>query len=74
MYTCVHTVVQERIKTSKEDNLKVQNGIENKIWTAKFPMRKYIGNLNREMLHPNLNSKLDELTTLQFIENNENII
>lgn len=67
-----HQLLTELFK--EEANLRVQNGIENKIRTAKFPMRKYINTLNREMLHPNLNSKLDEFTSLQFIENNENII
>lgn len=59
-------------------NLEVErrtaNGITRRIADAKFPIKKYLVDFDKRKYDPAFSAKFQELETLQFIENKENII
>ena len=50
------------------------NGVTRRIKEAKFPIKKYLIGFNREKYDPAFLPKFQELETLQFVDNKENII
>ena len=74
----------EHTKISYEDFLKKllegelqrrkENGVTRRIRYAKFPIKKYLTDFDRTKYGNEFNSKFDELETLKFIDNKENII
>ena len=50
------------------------NGITRRIADAKFPIKKYLVDFDRNKYDPAFLPKFQELETLQFLENKENII
>lgn len=57
-----------------EWQLRMQNGQARRIKDAKFPLKKYLVDFKREKYDPVFLPKFEELETLTFIENKENII
>jgi len=53
---------------------KIETTKQNRIRNAKFPFKKLIEDLEIDKLPPDAKTKLGQLETLQFIENNQNII
>jgi DNA replication protein DnaC len=51
-----------------------ENGIARRIADAHFPIKKYLAGFDRGRYSPAFSPKFDELETLQFIDNKENII
>ena len=58
----------------KEINQRKENGIKKRIRYAKFPIRKYLEDFDRKIYKPEFNKEFEELETLKFIEEKENII
>lgn len=58
----------------REFELRKQNGVRNRLHTAKFPIKKYLEDFDRSKYDAGFKKKFDELETLQFIQNKENII
>lgn len=54
--------------------LRKDNGIKHRLQSAKFTIKKYLEDFDRSKYAPNFRSKFEELDTLSFIENKENII
>lgn len=54
--------------------LRSQNGIKTKIRQAKFPKKMLLSDFKRNHLPVEIKQKIRELESLNFIENNENII
>ena len=50
------------------------NGVARRIKEARFPMKKYLTDFNKRKYDPQFMPKFEELETLDFIENKENII
>ena len=50
------------------------NGIARRIKEAKFPIKKYLTDFDRTKYAPDFEAKFEELETLKFITNKENII
>lgn len=50
------------------------NGIQKRLRTAKFPMKKYLEDFDRKLYSADFIREFDELETLEFIEQKENII
>jgi len=50
------------------------NGVTRRIKEAKFPMKKYLVDFDKKKYDPQFMPKFEELETLDFIENKENII
>jgi len=54
--------------------LRMENGQARRIKEAKFPLKKYLVDFKREKYDDLFRPKFDELETLEFIKNKENII
>lgn len=57
-----------------EYELRKSNGIARRLRYAKFPIKKYLEDFDRSKYVIELRKKFDELETLQFIKNKENLI
>lgn len=57
-----------------EYNLRKENSIQNKIRDAKFIHKKYLENYKKDHLPPAVKTKIENLETLDFIKNKENVI
>lgn len=57
-----------------EVELRNSNGVRNRIREAKFPYKMILDDYERDHLSVEVRQKIKELETLEFIENNENII
>lgn len=53
---------------------RTENGITRRIKDAKFPIKKYLTDFKRDKYAPEFVPKFQELETLKFIDNKENII
>lgn len=58
----------------RELELRKGNGVKNRLRNAKFPIKKYLEDFDRNKYGSEFKKKFDELETLRFIENKENII
>lgn len=58
----------------KEINQRKENGIKKRIRYAKFPIKKYLEDFDRKIYKPEFDTEFEELETLKFIEEKENII
>lgn len=73
----VKDMTHEEFLTSilnSELDLRNSNGIKNKIKRAKFPNKILLENYERSHLSTEINQRIRELETLEFIENNQNVI
>lgn len=61
-------IMQEELLRRKD------NGIVRRLRYAKFPIKKYLEDFDRNKYGPEFKRKFDELETLKFIDNKENII
>jgi len=68
-----YTAFLENILDS-EWRQRLENGQAKRIKEAKFPLKKYLVDFKREKYDGVFNPKFDELETLEFIKNKENII
>jgi DNA replication protein DnaC len=59
---------------SREVECRRNNGIKRRLRSAKFPVNKYLEDFDRSKYKSEFRAKFDELETLRFIENKENII
>lgn len=57
-----------------ELELRRENGVKNRLRYAKFPYRKYLEDFDVSKYEPEIRSKFNELNTLNFIKEKENII
>lgn len=57
-----------------ELSLRKENGISRRLRYAKFPIKKYLEDFDRNKYGAEFKNKFEELETLKFIENKENII
>jgi len=62
------------ILLEKECALRKANGVKNRMRYAKFPVKKYLEDFDRNKYGGEFKKKFEELETLQFIDNKENII
>lgn len=58
----------------EELSLRKENGIARRIRYAKFPIKKYLEDFDRNKYGPEFKKKFEELETLKFINNKENVI
>lgn len=58
----------------REVQLRKENGIQHRLRNAKFPIKKYLEDFDRDKYANEFKTKFKELETLKFIENKENII
>lgn len=58
----------------KEVELRKNNGVKNRLRYAKFPIKKYLEDFDRNKYGQEFKQKFDELETLEFIDKKENII
>lgn len=58
----------------EELSLRKENGINRRLRYAKFPIKKYLEDFDRSKYGPEFKKKFEELETLKFIENKENVI
>jgi len=68
-----HAVFLEYL-LSQEAERRAGNGITRRIKEAKFPIKKYLVDFDKSKYDPQFSPKFEELETLDFIENKENII
>lgn len=54
--------------------LRKENGVSRRLRYAKFPIKKYLEDFDRNKYGSEFKNKFEELETLKFIENKENII
>ncbi len=54
--------------------LRKENGTKSRLRKAKFPIKKYLEDFDRNKYGNEFKNKFDELETLKFIDNKENII
>jgi len=54
--------------------LRKENGLKHRLRNAKFPLKKYLEDFDRDKYGTKFKGKFDELETLKFIDNKENII
>lgn len=59
---------------SRELETRKNNGIKRRLRNARFPIKKHLEDFDRSKYGKEFRSKFDELETLKFIENMENII
>ncbi len=57
-----------------EVSLRKRNGMKHRMRNAKFPMKKYLEDFDRNKYASEFKKKFEELETLNFIDNKENII
>lgn len=58
----------------KECELRFENSKQNRIRIANFPYKKYIEDLEKDFLPEDAKNKLENLNSLEFIKNKQNII
>lgn len=58
----------------REMLLRKENGMKHRLRNAKFPIKKYLEDFDRDKYGKEFKIKFDELETLKFIDNKENII
>ncbi len=58
----------------EELSLRKENGINRRLRYAKFPIKKYLEDFDRNKYGPEFKMKFEELETLKFIKNKENVI
>jgi len=58
----------------REVECRRNNGIKRRLGSARFPVKKYLEDFDRSKYKSEFRAKFDELETLKFIENKENII
>lgn len=58
----------------KESTLRHENGQRKRLQRAKFPYRKYLTDLRTEVYNKELARKINELKSLDFIKDKENVI
>lgn len=58
----------------RELELRNENGVRNRLRRAKFPVKKYLEDFDKTKYHKKFMPKFEELETLEFIKNKENII
>lgn len=58
----------------KEKDLRYENGKENRIRSANFPYKKYLEDLKVEHLPEDAQKRLEQLKTMEFIKNGQNLI
>jgi len=58
----------------KEAGLRRENGVKRRIRQARFPHKKYLIDFKTEHMNKVLSNKIEELRTLDFIKEKENII
>lgn len=58
----------------EELSLRKENGINRRLRYAKFPIKKYLEDFDRNKYGAEFKKKFEELETLKFIENKENVI
>jgi len=59
---------------TREYELRLENGKQNRIRLANFPYKKYMEDLKEEFLPEDARKKLRNIRTLDFIENHQNLI
>ena len=67
-----HEFLEKLLKLEWQQRL--ENGQQRRIKDAKFPLKKYLVDFKRDKYDDVFTPKFEELETLAFIENNENII
>jgi len=68
-----HAAFLEELLTNEAER-RAGNGIARRIKEAKFPIKKYLTDFDRRKYDPQFGPKFEELETLEFIKNRENII
>lgn len=58
----------------RELALRKKNGVKNRLRHAKFPIKKYLEDFDRNRYGGEFKKKFEELETLKFIDNKENVI
>ena len=58
----------------REIQQRKENGVKKRIKCAKFPIRKYLEDFDRKLYKPEYIREFEELDTLKFIDEKENII
>jgi DNA replication protein DnaC len=58
----------------EESNQRKENSITNKIRNARFPFKKYLEGYNVEVYNYDIKKEIKNLSTLDFIDNKENIL
>jgi len=58
----------------REVELRKENGLKHRLKNARFPIKKYLEDFDRNKYGGEFKKKFDELETLKFIKNKENII
>jgi DNA replication protein DnaC len=58
----------------KELCLRKDNGVKHRLRNAKFPIKKYLEDFDRNKYGNEFRKKFDELESLQFVNNKENVI
>jgi len=58
----------------REMQRRKENGVVRRVRLAKFPVKKYLTDFDRTKYGNEFNNKFDQLETLRFIDNKENII
>lgn len=58
----------------REAECRRNNGIKRRLGSARFPVKKYLEDFDRSKYKSEFRAKFDELETLRFVENKENII
>jgi len=58
----------------REYNKRMENGMKRRIHTAKFPIKKYLVDFDRNKYDAAFLPKFEELETLEFIDKEENVI
>jgi DNA replication protein DnaC len=59
---------------TREAERRTENGVARRLKEARFPFKKYLVDFKRDKYDAAFSPKFDELETLNFIENRENII
>ena len=63
-----------KVYLSREYELRKNNGIKTRLRQARFPVKKYLEDFDRNKYAKEFRDKFEELETLKFINNKENII
>ena len=58
----------------KEIAQRKENGIKKRLRYAKFPIKKYLEDFDRNLYNPDFIKEFEELESLEFIDKKENII
>ena len=60
--------------TERELFQRKENGIKKRLKYAKFPIKKYLEDFDRQLYNPEFIKEFEELDSLEFINKKENII